>query len=425
VTDPAPPVGVVVPYYDDQPRLTLLLRALAQQRTTVPFEIVVADDGSPARPVIPPGLGRPVTVVSQPDQGFRAAAARNLGAAHTAADLLLFLDGDTLPTPGYVQAMVDRLCALDDGSGALVVGRRRHADLGSVPADEVLRFLCGDTVSGITVLDEPSWLRDGYARTDDLGRAGEEDFRLIISAVLGVDRRLWSAIGGFDASFVGYGGEDWDLGWRAWLSGARWAHEPAALAWHDGPDAAGRAASSAPSAVNTDKNTEALRLARTIPLPSVRGRALVLAQPDIVVRYLGPTTGTAADAAVVAGVVDLLAGVDAGVWFPRCSADGPDRLPPLLAEDPRVRAGQVPADVLRRARFQVSVTRPLTLSAPLDRCCAAGEWEVPGWVSIRRTRSLNRGEPPPPGRPIAPPGPDPLVRPIPDDVSLERWWGGW
>lgn len=425
MTHPPPPVGVVVPYYDDQPRLTLLLRALAQQRTTVPFEIVVADDGSPARPVIPPGLGRPVTVVSQPDQGFRAAAARNLGAAHTAADLLLFLDGDTLPTPGYVQAMVDRLRALDDGSGALVVGRRRHVDLGSVPADEVLRFLCGDTVSGITVLDEPSWLRDGYARTDDLGRAGEEDFRLIISAVLGVNRRLWSAIGGFDASFVGYGGEDWDLGWRAWLSGARWAHEPAALAWHDGPDAAGRAASSSPSAVNTDKNTEALRLARTIPLPSVRGRALVLAQPDIVVRYLGPTTGTAADAAVVAGVVDLLAGVDAGVWFPRCSADGPDRLPPLLAEDPRVRAGQVPADVLRRARFQVSVTRPLTLSAPLDRCCAAGEWEVPGWVSIRRTRSLNRGEPPPPGRPIAPPGPDPLVRPIPDDVSLERWWGGW
>ena len=65
MTDPAPPVGVVVPYYDDQPRLTLLLRALAQQRTTVPFEIVVADDGSPARPVIAPGLGRRVPVVSQ------------------------------------------------------------------------------------------------------------------------------------------------------------------------------------------------------------------------------------------------------------------------------------------------------------------------------------------------------------------------
>ena len=409
---PAPTVSVVVPYYDDQAGLTLVLRALAQQTGGVRFDVVVSDDGSPAPPLVPSGLPYRCTVVRQPDRGFRAAAARNLGAGRSTADLLLFLDGDTVPTAGYVAAMVARLRAIDDGHGALVVGRRRHADLAAVDPDAALRFLRDDppgrTHPDLRILPEPGWLRDGYERTDHLNRAGEEDFRLIISAVLGVDRRLWQATGGFDPSFVGYGGEDWDLGWRSWLAGARWAYEPAAVAWHDGPDAAGR---SQPPAV---KNAESLRLARTVPLPSVRGRGLVLAQPDIVIRYAGPTAGTAQDAAVVACVADLLAGADAAVWF----AGPASRLPPLLADDPRVHAGAVPLEVRRRARFVVTVHRPLRLPVPLADLCAAGESDVPGRLQVHHTRARNRREP-------WPGAPAPDLSPIPADLSLERAWGGW
>jgi GT2 family glycosyltransferase len=429
-----PEVSVIVPYFDDQLRLTLLLAALAQQAGGVRFEVVIADDGSPAPPTIPGDLGFTCTVVRQSDAGFRAAAARNLGVTRAGADLLLFLDGDTLPTAGYLRSMVDRLRTTDDGHGALVVGRRRHADLGSIDDHEVLRLLRRDPTvadadgpAGWRMLDEPAWLRDGYARTGNLGSAGEEDFRLVISAVLGMDRRLWQATGGFDGSFVGYGGEDWDLGWRAWLAGARMAYEPAAVAWHDGPDAAARGTDPAV------KNAESLRLARTVPLPSVRGSGLVLDQPDIVVRYVGPTTGTPADAAVVACVAGLLANVDAAVWFPRCAdagepsagSSGPGALPPLLSADPRARAGDVPIEILRRARHVVTVHRPLRLAAPLDRCCAAGEWQEPGWLEIRRTRALNRDEPPPTGVPADPGWSAPPIRAIPDDLSLERWWAGW
>ncbi|WP_395727434.1 glycosyltransferase family 2 protein [Nakamurella sp.] len=428
-------VSVIVPYYDDQTRLTLLLAALAQQRGGVRFEVVIADDGSPIPPTIPDDLSFACRVVRQPNAGFRAAAARNLGVTRARADLLLFLDGDTLPTAGYLRSMVDRLRTIDDGHGSLVVGRRRHADLRSIEPAQVLRFLRQDPATafpagpaGLRILDDPAWLHRGYARTDHLASAGEEDFRLVISAVLGLDRRLWQATGGFDGSFVGYGGEDWDLGWRSWLAGARMAHEPRAVAWHDGPDAAGRGTDP------TVKNAESLRLARTVPLPSVRGPGLVLDQPDIVVRYAGPTTGTSADAAVVACVTGLLADVDAAVWFPRCadlgSAGGADRssgsaLPPLLTGDPRVHAGDVPTEIARRARHLVTVHRPLQLAAPLDRCCAAGEWERAGWLQIRRTRALNRNEPAPAGIPADPGWSAPPIRPIPDDVSLERWWAGW
>lgn len=423
-------VSVVVPYYNDQSRLTLLLRALAQQQGDLSFDVVVADDGSTEPPIVASGLGYSCSVVRQPDRGFRAAAARNLGAEAASGELLLFLDGDTLPSSSYLTTMVSTLRATADGRGALVLGRRRHADLAPLDDDAALAFLRADPApaqpgqitvrAAVRLLDDPRWLLDGYARTDNLRAATDEDFRLVISAVLGVDRQLWAATGGFDGTFVGYGGEDWDFGWRAWLAGAQWRYQPAAIAWHDGPDAAGRGTAVAA------KNVECLRLAETIPLPSVRGTGLVLDQPEIVVRYLGPTTGTVTDAPVVACVGALLAKADAAVWFPHCSSDegSPSALPPLLRRDPRVHAGEVPPAILDRARYQVRVTRPLRLPASLDRCCAQGEWEIPGLLGIRRTRAIRRGDPAPTGVPPAR-GAAPAVQVIPESVSLERWWAGW
>lgn len=420
-----PDVSVVIPYFDDQTRLTLLLRALSQQQGDVSIEVLVADDGSPEPPTIPPGLHYACSVVRQPDKGFRAAAARNLGAAHSTGQLLLFLDGDTLPTSTYVKAMAERLRSVGDSVGALVLGRRRHADLSAVGPDAVLAFLRGEVQpeiegavepSDIRVLGEPQWLPDGYARTNHLRTATDEDFRLVISAVLGVDRKLWLATGGFDESFVGYGGEDWDFGWRAWLAGADFSYESAAVAWHDGPDAAGRGNDVAA------KNAECLRLAQTIALPSVRGAGLILGFPAIVIRYLGPTTGTVADAAVVACVGALLSTTDAAVWFPHCASDS--ELPPLLGRDPRVHSGDVPTPMTAHARYQVDVRSPVLLAIPLDSYCALGESDVPG-LRIRHTRAIHRRVPPPVGPPTEESGTVPAVQAIPPELSLERWWAGW
>jgi hypothetical protein len=342
---------------------------------------------------------------------------------------LIFLDGDTLPSAGYLEAMVGALRAPGNKTGTLVVGRRRHADLAAAGPAAAMAFLRGERAASqsggvsaaVRLLDDPTWLLDGYARSDDLRSATDEDFRLVISAVLGVDRRLWNSTGGFDGSFVGYGGEDWDFAWRAWLSGADCRYEPAAVAWHDGPDAAGRSTPGSADALAV-KNVESLRLAQTIALPSVRGTGLVLDQPEIVVRYLGPTSGTAADAAAVACVAGLLAGSDAAVWFPQCA--GQQVLPPLLRDDPRVHAGDVPIPVLARARYQVWVTGPLKLPAALRDFCAAGEWDIPGMLRIRHTRSFNRNTPEPMGSPAgAPSGYVPQA--IEETVSLERWWAGW
>ena len=260
---PAPPrsVAVVVTHFEQGPQLARTLRAVMDQ-TRPAEEIVVSDDGSANRPQVPGG----VRLVQQQDLGFRAAAARNLGAAATTSDLLVFLDADTTPEPDYLERLLGRVDACPD---VLAVGRRRHFDLSGTG----------------TELPEPSWLAQGYEQTADLLHADGRSFRFVISAVMACRRSLFTDLGGFDERFVGYGGEDWDFAYRAWNNGAVLVHERQAVAWHDGPEWAGRAGDRAQKAIET------ARLAELIPEPSTRGRTPAGRLPDVLdLRLTGDPT---------------------------------------------------------------------------------------------------------------------------------------
>ena len=263
----SPTVSVIVAHYEQPRELARTLLALDRQRYPRELvEIIVVDDGSAEQPVVP---GH-VTLVSQADDGFRVAAARNLAVSQAHGDVLVFLDADTSPEPDYLGEMV-RLPALT--WDAVTVGRRRHADLSAVDASAEIAE-AGSTHE----LDEPRWLRDAYRDTGDLLASDHRSYRFIIGAVIACTRRFFDEVGGFDESFSRYGGEDWEWAYRAWARGAVLAHVPTAIAWHDGPDRAVRA----PGALDA-KNAEVVTLADLIPVPGSRGRALPTAKVDIVV----------------------------------------------------------------------------------------------------------------------------------------------
>ena len=452
-------VSVVVAHYEGPRTLALVLRALEQQRDAPPFEVVIADDGSQS----PPDPGpRPyaVRVVTQPDEGFRAAAVRNLGAAAARGEVLLFLDGDTVPEPGYVAAMCR---AIDEGT--LAVGRRRHADLaphdpetvavwlrdpspddqpdedpraggghdgqdrhgderpGSDPAGESGSGddrpredpLVGGAQSGqvprVKVLPEPAWLREAYDATDDLANPGalaegeHTAYRFVISAVLGLRRGLWERLGGFDEGFVGYGGEDWELAHRAWLAGARLRHVRDAVAWHDGPDLAGRGDAG-------DRTLETVRVAERITAGVARHPGITWTHPAVSVDLDDRGAGVGE---VLACCATVLHGSDARVWL---RAGGALDNPAWPATETRVARGPEPAQVAARRGWIVTVGRPVHLTVPLGELVARGEGDYGGVVRVESTRALARGESAPPRRPLAK-----VAVELPEPFSLEAWWG--
>ena len=219
-------VAVVIPHYEQPRQLALVLRAIELQDYPGDLvEVVVADDGSTAAPDVTASPLN-VTVVRQDDRGFRAAAARNLGAASTTAELLCFLDADTIPEPGYLRHLTRLAAHLPD---VVSVSRRRHADLsGWDPA--MLEGWWSGSVAPPT-LTEPRWLSDAYDASADLLHVDPRSYRYVISAVMCCSRELFDDIGGFDESFCDYGGEDWEFAHRAVVGGATDPdHQPSSMA---------------------------------------------------------------------------------------------------------------------------------------------------------------------------------------------------
>jgi glycosyltransferase involved in cell wall biosynthesis len=99
-----PQVAVIIPHYDDIPRLRRCLAALVGQNCK-DIEIIVADNGTLA------GLGGvqaeypDIHFVVQPERG--AAAARNAGVAASTAPWVAFLDADCVPAANWLSRVRD------------------------------------------------------------------------------------------------------------------------------------------------------------------------------------------------------------------------------------------------------------------------------------------------------------------------------
>ena len=218
-------VGFVVLTYNRSDALLAVLRALAPQCSTESV-VVVADDGSRPEHVAAlkqglPAFDCPVRHVWHPDVGFTAARARNLGALHTEADYLVFLDGDCVPSRGFVQHHL-RLAQQQhfvNGSRVLLSERlSRRVLSGEVQptqlhASDWLRLRLSGDVNKLTHLlylpGAPGRVKDEFA------------WKGIRSCNFGVWYRDFEGVNGFDESFCGWGHEDADLVLRLHHHGLR------------------------------------------------------------------------------------------------------------------------------------------------------------------------------------------------------------
>lgn len=99
-------VSLIVLTYNWPEALEKVLQSIAAQ-TALPFEVLVADDGSTAQTeqlIARMALTFPVPLrhVWQEDRGFRAARSRNRGIAASSGDYVLLIDGDMSLHPAFV-----------------------------------------------------------------------------------------------------------------------------------------------------------------------------------------------------------------------------------------------------------------------------------------------------------------------------------
>ncbi len=99
--------SVIVTTYNWPIALQQVLKALAAQ-THRGFEVIVADDGSTLETTeciesFQKKYPVPLRHVWQPDEGFKAAQIRNKAIAIAAGKLIIFIDGDCIPLPNFVE----------------------------------------------------------------------------------------------------------------------------------------------------------------------------------------------------------------------------------------------------------------------------------------------------------------------------------
>ncbi len=251
-----PQVAVVVPSWNSAGLLPRLLDSLAAQGEGL--ELLVVDNGS-RDGTLELLRERGVEHLALPSNtGF--AAAVNLGAARTAAPLVLALNADTVLEPGAIAALAAALAA-DPGLGGVqprilqlegvgvggsgaVEGPGAFGASGAVGDPETARlYSAGMALS-----------RDGRAYEMGAGEPQADAYRRprevfgVCGAACLLRRELFAELGGYDESYFSFY-EDVDLNVRARIAGWRFAYEPTAVVWHLG-NASWLAGAERPSAWN-------------------------------------------------------------------------------------------------------------------------------------------------------------------------------
>ena len=239
--EPAPrlTVAVVLPVYN---RVGLLARAVAglipQSYPAHLISVVVGDDGSDedvASALEPVASRLDLTVVRRERDGYGAGQARNLGAAASDADVLVFIDADCLPDPDLV-ARHARWHHLADN--VVVIGSRHGIDSSRIALEQIAAGSAAlrakafpEQVRGGETLRPPDYRRNLYRLTSDL-RHGTEAFRSLVSSNFSVRTERFAQVGGFAEAFHRWGGEDIELGWRLWNDAMFFLPDNEAICYH-------------------------------------------------------------------------------------------------------------------------------------------------------------------------------------------------
>jgi glycosyltransferase involved in cell wall biosynthesis len=192
-------VSLLITTFNRADALDLVLKTVAGQ-SRIPDAVVVCDDGSsPETSMLVRRWAQrlPICHAWQSDHEFRAARSRNLGLSRSNAEYVVWIDGDCLLPPNFVENHL-KLAK----PGYLVAGGRH------LLSDSETHALLKGVASTESALKNWKFWSVSLGMLRELRPYSWETVR---TCNLGVYRDELAAIEGFDESYVGWGREDSDV----------------------------------------------------------------------------------------------------------------------------------------------------------------------------------------------------------------------
>ena len=210
-------ISILLATYNWPQALKLCLESLATQ-TDRDFEIIIADDGSTqstTQLIDSYKNTLPITHLWQEDEGFRKTKILNQAIATAQGDYLIFLDGDCIVQPDFVERhrQLAQKGYLVTGSRVLL-NEKLTQDLLSWKTWDFTQFrsqLLRNRLSGQMNKLLPLLVK--------LGNGSWRDYKKFVwRRIKGCNMACWKAdaqaIGGFDETMTGWGHEDADFVFR-------------------------------------------------------------------------------------------------------------------------------------------------------------------------------------------------------------------
>ena len=232
-TSSMPRASIVIPVFGAFAHTLACLRAIAAYPPTGAFEVIVVDDASPDDSLAKLRAIDGLHVHARAANGGFIAAC-NDGASLARGDVLVFLNNDTVPQPGWLDALLETFDT--------------HPDAGLVGAKLLYPDGRLQEAGGVVFNDGSGW---NYGRFDDPGDcryAYLRDTDYVSGAAIAIARALFQRLGGFDTRYAPAYYEDTDLAFAVRAAGLRVLVQPASVVVHDEGTTSGTDIKSGPKA---------------------------------------------------------------------------------------------------------------------------------------------------------------------------------